>query len=153
MAEHQRRGQHYPYTTNKRARQACENCRSVRIQEWVSSILWGTNTSAAARNQNAQERDLIVLAVRDYNKDAFMPLISEPAKDPRDLEMTRALFLKQLAPMMYRVLQDQLPPRGGGKFRARLHLAWGTPASLLLDPYTSTPERAPPTDFDQNMPK
>ncbi|KAH8691753.1 hypothetical protein GQ44DRAFT_201422 [Phaeosphaeriaceae sp. PMI808] len=28
MAEHQRSGQHYhPYTTNKRARQACENCR------------------------------------------------------------------------------------------------------------------------------
>lgn len=60
----------------------------------------GTDTSAAARNQNARERDLIVLAVHDYNNDVSMPLTVELAKGSEDLEMTLAKFFKQSAPMM-----------------------------------------------------
>lgn len=100
MAENQRSNRRYPYTTNKRARQACENCRSVRTEKSVCSVVLTTNTNAAARSQNAQERDLIVRVACDYGKDAYMPLSIELAKDLQSLETTPVMFLKQLVPTM-----------------------------------------------------
>ncbi|KAH8629533.1 hypothetical protein IG631_16790 [Alternaria alternata] len=49
MAEIRRSSRHTPYTTNKRARQACENCRYVRTERLPSPQTSATDTSASRK--------------------------------------------------------------------------------------------------------